>query len=50
MFTKDELLLINELVTEEIHKRKENNEYEYWNYDKELFESILKKIQDNSSN
>ncbi len=45
MFNKKELEWIKELVEEEVAKRKENGEYDYFNYDKEIFESILDKIE-----
>lgn len=45
-FNRAELDWIKELVEDEICRRKEKGEYEYWNADKEVFESILKKIEE----
>lgn len=45
MFNKNELDWIEELVETEIAKMKENGEYDYFKYDREIFESILEKIK-----
>lgn len=43
-FNYDELRWIRELVENEIDLRKAKGEYEQYTFDKEIFESILKKI------
>lgn len=46
MFNKKELDWIKELVENKVAEMKEKNEYDFYTYDKEIFESILKKIED----
>lgn len=43
-FNEKELNWIKELVEDKISDMKENNEYDFFEYDKEIFESILLKI------
>ena len=45
MFNEKELAWIEELVEIEVAKMKENGEYDYFKYDREIFESILEKIK-----
>lgn len=45
IFTIDEMNWIKELVEEEVAKRKDEGDYEYWSGDKKVFESILDKIE-----
>ena len=46
MFDKKELMWIKELVEDKVAEMKDNNEYDFYEYDKEVFESILKKIKE----
>mgnify|MGYP005918611879 CR=1 FL=1 len=45
-FNRAELDWIKELVEDEIYRRKDDGTYDYYNGDKEVFESILKKIEE----
>ncbi|WP_373205922.1 hypothetical protein [Clostridium tertium] len=45
MFNEKELEWIKELVEDKVAKMKENGDYNYFKYDKEIFESILDKIE-----
>lgn len=45
MFNGKELAWIKELVEDNVAEMKENDEYDYFEYDKEIFESILEKIK-----
>ncbi|EOU1829625.1 hypothetical protein IZT14_002733 [Clostridium perfringens] len=45
MFTKNELDWIKELVEDKIFTMKEKDNYNFFEYDKEIFESILKKCE-----
>lgn len=46
LFERDELLMIEELVEEEIANRKEKGEYDYYVGDKKVLESILLKVKE----
>lgn len=46
MFNKKELDWIKELVGNKVAEMKERKEYDFYTYDKEIFESILKKIEE----
>ena len=46
MFNRKELNWIQELVEDEINRRKDEGIYEYYDGDKEVFESILKKVEE----
>lgn len=48
MFNKNELNWIKELVENKVAEMQEKGEYDYFQYDKEIFESILKKINENN--
>ncbi|MCT8975531.1 hypothetical protein N4T77_02855 [Clostridium sp. CX1] len=47
-FEEKELNWIKELVEDRVAEMKENGDYEVFTYDKEIFESILLKIQNNN--
>ncbi len=46
MFDRKELEWIKELVEDKVADMKEKNEYDFYTYDKEIFESILRKIEE----
>ena len=48
MFNEKELEWIKELVEDKVAAMKEKKDYDYFTYDKEIFESILKKIEEST--
>ena len=46
MFDKKELGWIKELVEDKVVEMKQNGDYDVFTYDKEIFESILRKIEE----
>lgn len=47
-FKKEELDWIKELIESKVAEMKENGDYEIFTYDKEIFESILLKIENSN--
>lgn len=45
MFNEKELEWIKELLEDKVAEMKANGDYNYFEYDKEIFESILEKIK-----
>lgn len=45
MFNEKELAWIKELVEDKVADMKNDGEYDYFKYDREIFESILEKIK-----
>lgn len=47
MFDENELEWIKELVEDKVAEMKRDGNYDFFEYDKEIFESILNKIKSN---
>jgi len=45
VFTENEIRWIKELVEDKVNEMKRDGDYEFFTYDKEIFESILAKIE-----